>query len=160
MLLKDLQLSHIYKLPVWGYCIYRGVKHDTELLVFTRIEDEDKETEYYLASEFAHTIRMPLDHIKKLQAAWLHNDKRQMIKKGDYLFFEGNHGIHVGKVKSIHKNICELTVKNITREVPIRHLFTYETTFGNMQKRASTIAIMQGENSPDTKREVPESVAY
>ena len=156
MKLDDLKLSYIYYLAGIGNVIYCGITEDDNLLKFRRIENPKYTT--YLDKQYANTVRMPLDKPKKLQAVELHN--QMYLHVSDIMFFQNNNGILYGTIKKLFGNSCELKVRNITKEVHLKHLFTYEATFGDMQTRAGIVAIMQGKNAPDTKREVPEQATH
>ena len=154
MTLNDLKPSHIYYLAGMGNVIYSGLSSDKKLIMLRRILSPEHIT--YLSADQAKMIRMPLDKPKKLEADALH--KELLLHIGDHLFFENANGIAFGVIKHLYNNCCDLTAKGITRQVSMRHLFTYDS-YIDMQERLILRGALQGADYDNTELQVSDDRA-
>jgi hypothetical protein len=148
---KKLIKGSWYNMPGKGSFIYCGLSERKNLAVLRPLDSPLSAT--YMHPDYAKTLRLLRNQPHELPALILNN--RARLEAPEIMFFENDSGIHCGVIESISGDICSLKVNEIARNLHLRHLFSYDNLYQQVQERAIHGFALQGENHGNSQRKIP-----
>ena len=136
-----------YNIPGKGAFVYCGMSLKSNMAVLRSADCPLSAT--YIHPDYAKSLRLIRNQPHELPALMLNN--RGNVKRGEFMFFENDSGIHCGFINDIEGDVCSLNVEGMTREVHLRHLFSYDNIY-QMQARQVFRQSLSGESSANKKQ--------
>ena len=143
-----------YNIPGKGAFVYCGMSAKKNMAVLRSADCPVSAT--YIHPDYAKSLRLLRKQPRELPALMLNN--RGNVKAPEFMFFENDSGIHCGLIRAIDSDTCSLDVNGMTREVHLRHLFSYDNVY-QMQDAQASRAVMQGKDKAYSEQVVSSTAA-